>query len=54
MSETPDTHELGRRLHTVEELFDELRKIVSSLLAWKDKMGGSLDAHSRIQRAVVT
>jgi hypothetical protein len=42
MSETPDTHELGRRLHTIEELFDELRKVVSSLLAWRDKMAGGI------------
>jgi len=42
MSEAPDTHELGRRLHTIEELFDELRKVVSSLLAWRDKMAGGI------------
>lgn len=42
MSETPDTDELGRRVCQLDKLFDELRKVVTSLLEWKDKMTGGM------------
>jgi len=42
MSETPDTDELCRRVCKLDELFDELRKVVSGLLEWKDKISGGM------------
>ena len=32
MSETPDSHELSRRVSHLDDLFDELRKVVGGLL----------------------
>lgn len=42
MSEEPDTHELTRRVNHCENLFDELQKVVASILAWKEKICGGL------------
>ena len=42
MSETPDSHELSRRVSHLDDLFDELRKVVGGLLEWKDKISGGM------------
>ena len=42
MSETPDTHELERRVCHLDRLFEELHKVVTSLLEWRDKISGGI------------
>lgn len=42
MSEAPDTHELARRVCHQDKLFEELHKVVTSLLEWKDKISGGM------------
>lgn len=42
MSETPDNHELNRKISVLEKLFEELRKMVSGILEWKDRLSGAI------------
>lgn len=42
MPPEPDTDELARRVSTFEELFEELRQVVNSILQWKSKITGGM------------
>ena len=42
MSIDPDTDELARRLDRTDEVFEELRKVVGSILDWKSRISGGL------------
>ena len=42
MSIDPDTDELARRLDRTDDVFEELRKVVGSILDWKSRISGGL------------
>ena len=42
MSIDPDTDELARRIDRADAVFEELRKVVGSLLDWKSRISGGL------------
>ena len=42
MPPDPDTDELARRVSSFEELFEELRQVVNTILEWKNQTTGGL------------